>query len=303
MGKQHRVSRLRTIAHARANAGRTFILPWFIGIILFFLIPFVTSIVYSFHDLSFADGGRLTLDFVGFDNFAYAFTKDPDFMTVLGRTVLDIIYQVPIIVFFALFIAIILTQNFRGRVIFRAIFFLPVIITSGVIIYILNQDAFSGMISSSNGSSAMMFQSSGLADMLIESKVPTVITSYVSTIINNIFNLTWKSGVQILLFIAALKNISSSLYEAAKVEGASGWETFWKISFPMISPILFANIIYTIIDSFTDYNNYIIQMINNAAFSQIRYGYSSAISWIYFIVIFIIILIVSFIVGKKVYYQ
>lgn len=287
----------------RAWTGRLFILPWFIGILLFFAVPLMKSIWYSFQDMNFGNGGHLELDFIGLDNFVYAFTKDPDFVTVLMQTVGNIVYQVPVIILFSLFVAIILNQEFHGRVLARAIFFLPVIVTSGVIISILNQDSYSNMISQGNASSAFMFQSSGLQQMMIDNKVPEAIVNYMTNIINNIFNLTWKSGVQILLFLAGLKTISPQLYEAAKVEGATGWESFWKITFPMISPMILANTIYTIIDSFTDYSNYIIQMINNAAFQQLRYGYSSAIAWIYFIVVLVILGIVSLLIGRKVFYQ
>ena len=285
-----------------AWTGRMFVLPWVIGFMLFFLIPFVKSLYYSFMDLSYGEKG-LEMKSVGFDNYIFAFTKDPDFVTVLSGTVVNMLYEVPVIVLFALLIGVILNQNFKGRTVARAVFFLPVIVTSGVIITLFKADAYNSLISQGNAQASIMFQSSGLQQLLANYKLPMWVIQFFTQTINNIFNLSWRSGVQILLFIAGLKTIPPSVYEAARVEGAGGWISFWKITLPMISPIILANVIYTVVDSFTDYSNYLMRMISDAAFVQVRYAYSSALSWIYFVIVFIIIGLINALMSRKVFYM
>ena len=127
------------------------------------------------------------------------------------------------------------------------------------------------------------------------------IVNMISAVISDVFNLTWKSGLQIVLFIAGLQSVSGQLYEAADVEGASAWEKFWKITFPMVMPILIVNLIYTIIDNFTDYGNSVMNYITSIG-RDLDFSYSSALSWIYFIMIGTVIGIVYAIVNKRVTY-
>ena len=290
-----------TLKQKRAWTGVIFISPWIFGFLLFFAKPLVVSFYYSFQNITIGDTG-LNLEFIKFQNFIEAFTIDPNFIPNMFSTIQDIIGHVPVIVIFSLFIAVILNQKFKGRTVSRAIFFLPVIITSGIIIYILKQDVFNN--SAAQGSTASyIFKSSGLQDMLINSGLSQGIVTFISSIVNSIFDLTWKSGVQILLFLAGLQTIPRSSYEAADMEGATAWESFWKITFPLISPVILVNIVYTIIDSFTDRGNLMMTMIKDIAFADMRYGYSSAVAWLFFLTIFIIIGIVYLLLSKKIFYM
>jgi ABC-type sugar transport system permease subunit len=281
--------------------GRVFVLPWVIGFLLFFLVPVIVSIKYSFAEISIGSNGLDEL-FIGFKNFIEAFTKDTTFPIILYRSLINL-YQLPIVIVFALFIAIFLNQEFKGRIIARVVFFLPVIITSGVIIFLLRTDSFGNIIAQGDAQAMASFQNIGLQKVLLDAKLPIGIVSFFTMAVSDILNLAWKSGVQILLFLAGLKTVSSSLYEAATVEGASGWMCFWKITLPVISPVILANSIYTIIDSFTDYNNDVIRTINEYAFKNLRYGYACATAWIYFVLIAVILVIVYLLVFKKVFYM
>lgn len=239
----------------------------------------------------------------GWSNYRYAFLSDPIYIRTWVESLQNMAYEVPIIVIYSLFIAVLLNQKFRGRTLARAIFFLPVIVASGIIMTIFRNDVFASSIRIGNAQAAYIFQSTGLQELLLEAGVHYRIVQYFTEIINRIFDLTWKSGVQILLFLAGLQTIPASLYEASDVEGCTAWEGFWKITFPMISPIILVNVVYSVIDAFTDYSNTIMQMIYNVGYVQLRYAYSATIAWLYFISIFLIIGLVNFILSKKIFYM
>lgn len=285
----------------KAWSGRLFILPWIIGFAFFFLKPLVQSLYFSFGNIVLNASGY-AVEFIKLKNYNSALFEDPDFIRILAEAIRNMLYEVPIIIIFSLFMALLLNQKFKGRFLYRAIFFLPVIITSGIIITILKEDIFSSALKAGGLQASSMFKSSGLKDFLVQSGINYNLVTYFTDIVNRIFDLTWKSGVQILLFLAGLQSIPSSLYEASDVEGATAWESFWKITFPMITSIIFLNIIYSIIDSFTDYGSTIMQYIMKAAFGDFRYGYSCTLAWIFFLCVFAIISIVNVSLSKKIYY-
>lgn len=285
----------------KAWSGRLFILPWIIGFAFFFLKPLVQSLYFSFGNIVLNASGY-AVEFIKLKNYNSALFEDPDFIRILAEAIRNMLYEVPIIIIFSLFMALLLNQKFKGRFLYRAIFFLPVIITSGIIITILKEDIFSSALKTGGLQASSMFKSSGLKDFLVQSGINYNLVTYFTDIVNRIFDLTWKSGVQILLFLAGLQSIPSSLYEASDVEGATAWESFWKITFPMITSIIFLNIIYSIIDSFTDYGSTIMQYIMKAAFGDFRYGYSCTLAWIFFLCVFAIISIVNVSLSKKIYY-
>lgn len=280
-------------------AGYGFISIWFIGFIFLFLIPFINSFVFSISELEFGDGLRISL--VGFGKYYNALFKDAMFVRLLVSSLNGIFLQVPIIVIFSLFIACMLNQNLKGRTFFRVIFFLPVIIANGVIIGIIRSDPLSGSILN-NGSSSGLFLNESFQIFLLNAGLPQNFVSSLIDLINNVFELVWKSGIQILLCIAGLQNVSPQLYEAAQIEGGSSWEIFWKITFPMVSPILMVCVVYTVIDSFTDYSNSLMQFIINTA-SRLNFEYSSTMACIYFVLIAFIVGIVYAIVNKRIFYM
>lgn len=284
----------------RVLAGFLFTLPWIIGFIAFFFRPLAELFMYSISSLK-VEIGYLDMKFTGFDHYKNVFISDEKFLPMLSGQLTEMLYRIPIILAFSLFIAILLNKKFRGRTIVRTIFFIPVIAGSGgIVMSIMNGDVMSESIMSGNRT-GMLFQSFSFQQILLDSGVSTEIIDIYMGIVSGIFELTWQSGLQIVLFIAALQNVSPQLYEAARVEGATAWESFWNITFPLITPILIVNLIYTIIDFLSDYSNNIIQYIMTLI-GQFEYSYSSAISFVYFIIILTIVAIIYFIIDRFVVY-
>ena len=296
-----RSKRMSGIARRRAWTGRLFVLPFTLGFIFLFLYPSLESLRYSFSSVSFANG-VFSVEWLGVDHYVFAFTRDSQFPVLLADTFKNMALQVPVILLFSLFIAMILNQKFHGRMLARAVFFLPVIVTSGIIISLLNEDIFNQTIQTGNQQSTMIFQATGLQQMLISLRIPTTVITTLTEMVSTIFDMLWRSGVQILIFLAAMQGVPSQLYEAARIEGATGWESYWKITFPMISPLIFTCLVYTIIDTFTDYSNELMLTIQQMAFEQLRYAYACAMAWIFFVLVALVILIVNRIVGRYVFY-
>lgn len=284
----------------KRRVGLLFLLPWILGSLLFFLYPLIQSFLYSISKLSFS-GPKYALNIQGFTHYVRAFTSDSEFLVKVSQSIGEMLYQTPIIVLFSLFMAVILNQDFKGRVFVRGVFFLPVIIASGVIISVINGDIMSQAIMSSNSSSNLL-KAEVLNSLLYESGIPQNIINTITGVVDSMFSLIWKSGIQILIFLAGLQVISASLYEAAKIDGATGWEVFWKITFPMISPMILLNLIFTVIDAFTDYNNVVMNYINSKQITM-EFEYSAALSWLYFIMVLVVVGVIYAIVNKKVEYQ
>lgn len=298
-GRKWRQRSRLSLTFRRAWTGILFISPWILGFLGFFIRPLANSLLYVFHSTTIRPNS-LELKFIGLDNFYRAFFRDTKFLPLLGEQMGAVVVSVPIILAFSLLIAIIINGKFRGRTVVRAIFFLPVICGSGLILSIMQGDAMSNSILT-GARSSMLFQATGLQDMLMNMGMAQELVDTLTGIISNIFVLTWKSGVQILLFLAALQTVSPSLYECARIEGATGWEIFWKITFPMIGPMLVLNLIYTIIDNFTDYGNLIMQYIYNFG-KALDFSYSAALSWIYFLLVLLVVGIVYAIVNRRISY-
>lgn len=264
--------------------GFAFAVPWIIGFITFFLAPMMISIRFSISNVSPGVTG-ITYEYIGFGNFKYLFVSDPDFTVTMMKTVGTVFKDLLLVIAFSLFMALILVQNFKGRLIARTMAFLPVIVASGAVLGIINGDSYSGQMM--QGASSQM-QLSVLSEILENTGLGSDAISSVVGAVSSIFEVVWKCGIQTLIFMAGLQAIPISVKEAAKVEGATSWEFFWKITFPMLLPMLQLNVIYTIINSFTDSSNAIIERIFNLN-SQLNYSYSSAIAWTYFAIVFILI--------------
>ena len=285
----------------KSLAGFLFVSIWVIGFIFFFLLPFLQSVRYSFSDIVLNPNGGYSLNFIGWKNYIKAFTTDAEFLPAVFSSLGAMLYQVPIIVLFSLFVAIILNQKFVGRTFVRGIFFIPIIVANGVILSIMNGDVLSQTIMQGSSSSTL-FQSEFLYELMFKSGMSQEFVNGLTGVVDSLFALIWKSGIQIIIFLAGLQTIADSMYEAAKIEGATGWETFWKITFPMISPMIILNLIFTIIDSFTDYNNVVMKYINEQQIGM-RLAYSSTLGWIYFLMVAVIIVMVYLIINKRVFYQ
>ncbi len=288
-----------TLEKRNERIGYLFISPWIIGFLLFFLSPIVDSLLYAFQNVSVRTGG-LNRPFVGIQFFRQALLEDDQFLPLLSEAFTNLLFDVPIILVFSLFIAVILNQNFRGRGAARTLFFLPLMLSSTVLLSVIKGDA--AVQSISDSSSVYMVSTVDISSILYQIGVPSGLLDYMTAIIDRIFDMTWMSGIQILLFLSGLQSISSSLYEAASVEGATAWEAFWKITVPMISPIIMVNIIFTIIDSFTSYSNGLMQYIL-AESNQLHYSYGAAMTWIYFVAIMALLGIVIGVLSKRIFYS
>lgn len=298
--RQPAVKTRMTYEKKKSMVGFLFILPWGIGTVYFLLIPVVMSIVFSISNLTITPGD-VQIDLVGLKNYSYIFTEDPNYVRLMVTSLKDMAIHVPVVVMFSLFIAILLNQRFIGRTVTRVVFFLPVIIANGIIISIINGDVFSQMLMESSGASQLM-KSDFLNVFLLESGVSSQLVQILTTFVNSIFFLVWKSGIQILIFLAGLQTISASMYEAAKMEGGSNWEIFWFVTFPIISPVILLNIVYSLIDYFTDYTNKVMTYINEFALS-LYLEKSQAMAWCYFLIVLLIVLTVYLIVAKRVFYH
>jgi ABC-type sugar transport system permease subunit len=289
-------------SNRQALNGYLFVLPFIIGFIFFFASPLIQSLVYSFGNITLDPKG-FTYDFLGVANYSYILFVDPTIRQLILASITTMLTELPTILVFSLIIALLLNQNFRGRGLARSIYFLPVIVMSGIIIGILKDDVFAGALNTGETDPAFLFPMNGLTDLLSSSGVlPKEIIEAFKNIIGSIFDITWKAGIQILLFLSGLQSISPSYYEAAKVEGSTSWESFWKITFPILSPVLILNVVYTIIDSFTFFRNPVLEMIKYQ-FTEQEFGYSSAIAWLYFLAVLVIVGIVYSVLSRKAFYM
>jgi ABC-type sugar transport system permease subunit len=277
--KSKKMKRL-TELQRRRRAGFLFVLPFLIGFICFYFQPLLTSIDYTFRSVQPKPDG-LYAPWVGLQNYEQLFSKDATYLPALWTCFKDMLINTPVIIIFSLFIAVIINQKFRGRMFARAIFFMPVVISSGLVMGIMNGDVLMQDVQSDTSSA--IFTATGMVEILEGMNLPEEVIGIFVSIVGQIFDTLWKCGIQILLFLASLQSVSPSLYEAAKIEGASGWETFWKVTFPNVTPIILVNVIYTIIDTITDSSNSLMSSIESAAYSSFNYSKACAMAWIFFI--------------------
>ena len=289
----------------KARAGWIFVLPFVIGFILIYFPILFESIKLSF--FNYDPFVRHGITFVGFDNYKEALLDDPDFVKILVSGLGQMVLDIPSILIFSLFMAVLLNQKMAGRAFFRAILFVPVIISTGIMETINAQDLNSTHMGSGVDTGAGDAAGGGLVsamdlDWLFGNmKVGSELVEYVTDMINNIFNIVNRSGVQMLIFLSGLQSISPAIYESCQIDGASAWETFWKITFPMISPMILVNAIYTIIDSFTTNTNSVMIHINKV-YTENPYV-SSAMSWVYFLIVIAIVGAFAGIFSMFVFYQ
>ncbi|WP_054860308.1 ABC transporter permease subunit [Gracilibacillus sp. JCM 18860] len=283
--------------------GFLFVLPWLLGFIFFFLIPLLTSLRFSFSKIQASSEG-MKITFIGLKNYIEALTVNTNFNRTLIESIINMVVNIPLIIIFSLFLAVLLNQKFLGRSFARGVFFLPVILASGVILNlestslvqaINEQNANSGGVTSGFGGA---FE---LERIMLRSGVNETIVAYLTGAVDRIYQIVSQSGVQILIFLAGIQTVPPALYEAAKMEGATGYEAFWKITFPLVTPLILVNIIYTIIDSFS--RSSITELILSTGFDNSNFGLSSAMAWLYFVTIMIILMVSTYVISKKVFYQ
>ncbi len=296
----------------KARAGWVFVSPFVISFIIIYLPIIIDSIKYSFNKIKIGQGGGYTLEYVGWENYQEALFVDPQFVQTLTSGIQQLIFDIPAIVIFSLFMAVILNTKMVGRAAFRAIFFIPVIISTGLIDKIdqantmldYMENTEEGISDGSGQNTTSEILSAVDIEVLFQNmKVGTELVEYVVTMVNNIYNIINRSGVQMLIYLAGLQSISPAIYESCSIDGATGWETFWKITFPMISPMILVNSIYTVIDSFTSQSNTVMSYISTVYDKAGGNVLSSAMSWIYFLIVMLIIGVVAAMLSSYVFYQ
>ncbi len=297
--------RKATLATKNAIAGYLFILPFIIGLLVFMIVPLFQSLRMSFSEVTVNPAaGGITMEFAGIKKFNDAINVDPEFKIKLIENIQRMLLDLPSTLIFSFFVALLLNQTFKGRGFVRAIFFMPVILSSGVIVGLeYNNELLASMkdviADSSNASSI----TSVLQDMLVtEGSETEQFFGYVFDMIDHVYDIAIQSGIQIIIFLSGLQTISTSMFEAAKIEGCTAWECFWKITLPMVSSLILVNIIYTIIDFFCRSDNEVMDYISGLMINEMNYDLSSAMAWIYFVCCLVIIGIISLIISKRVYY-
>ena len=295
----------------KARSGYFFVLPFLVGFIAIYLPMIWDSIVYSFSHVTIVAGEGSVTEFVGWENYREALFVNPDFIKTLISGIKELAFDIPAIILFSLFMAVLLNQKMAGRAAFRAIFFIPVILSTGLMESIDAANIMDEYMEDSDGIASGVEKSTAseivsaidIENLFAGMKVGTELVEYVVTMINNIYDIVNRSGVQMLIFLAGLQSISPAIYESCSIDGATGWETFWKITFPMISPMILVNAVYTIIDSFTTNQNTVMKVIDGIYTTTNGKEISSAMSWMYFLIVILIVAAVAGIASAFVFYQ
>ena len=268
--------------------GLVFVTPFIIGIILFFIYPIYMSLRLSVGAQVAIRGMQIR----GFtiEHFVRAFVVDLEFLPIFGEAVRQTLTQFPLTIVLTLIIAVLLNRDIKCRGLFRVIFFIPFLLGSGEVMkQLLNQGVDRAVLNIMDGR---------LIPYNVLSYFGTTIMDVVQTVLGLLVTVLWGGGVQILLFLSGLPSISPALYEAAKIDGATEWEIFWKVTVPMISPMLLLNIVYTLVDSFTNINNPLLEYIQEYGFENAEFQYGAALGWIYFAFIGVLVAVIFAVMQK-----
>lgn len=271
----------RGIIELKSRYGYMFTLHWIIGIVIFFALPLIQSIVFSFSKIEIVNGG-INVDIIGLDNYKQILLADANYEQWLSGSVTSYLYSLPIILLLSMSLALILNQNFKGRLFFRALYFLPVIISTGAVINLIFKTTSSDMsnIGVSDAYSSNMVSVDDIVKLL---DIKGEIAQYITVTISKMFDLVWSCGIQIVLFLAGLQSVPSSFFEASRIEGATKWEEFWFITFPMLSRVTLLVTIFTMVELITSERTTLIKNV----YSMMRtgnYDETSAMMWFYFLI-------------------
>ncbi|MGN0142953.1 MAG: carbohydrate ABC transporter permease [Roseburia sp.] len=277
-------------------------MPFIIGFLAFMVKPFFQSLYMSFCNVEIG-AGSFQMIFDGISNYARAFTVDTEFTRLLTEELGRMAYSSLAIMVFSFFVALILNQKFKGRALVRAIFFLPVILSSGVILGIeYDNSLLAGIQDTIQKSTGDASISGAIEKILMTSGIGGEVFDVVFEIVDGVYDIAIASGIQIIIFLSGLQTISTSMYEAADIDGCTKWESLWKITFPMISPLFLVNWIYTIVDFCMRSDNEVLEKISDTMIVDLNYGFASAMAWSYFLIVIAIIGISSLLISRGVYY-
>ncbi len=290
--KQH-----RGIESLKSRYGVMFISPWIVGMVLFFLFPIFQSIYFSFAKIGINENGVVTSP-VGIKNYYEILVTDPNYTDELLEAFSSLFVSLPFILIVSIVLALLLDGKYKGRIFFRGLYFLPVIIASGVVLNLF-LDAASSKATETAVSNEVSFSMIDFEEILKGLKLPSAIEKYISTALSDIFLLVWQSGIQTILIIAGLQSIPELLYEVAKVEGATKWEEFWFITLPMLMRTMLLVVIFTIIELVSSNTNTIVTR-GYTQFNAMEYGLGSAMLWFYFAIVGVFLALL-FVIYKKVF--
>lgn len=294
-----------TLTQKKTINGYLFILPWLVGFAAFYIRSLFMTIQFSLSNLS-VDVGGYSLKWVGLKNYIYAFTVHGNFKQILTSSVMNMLVDVPLIIFFSLFMALMLNRKMKCRTLVRAIFFLPVILNADAIVEAIKTASAMVATGVSSSSQEMAQEAAGsmginyYIDLFGNLMISRDLLEYIVGAVGRITSIVSSSGVQIVIFIAALQSIPSSMYEVAKIEGATGYETFWKVTFPMVMPHIITNVVYTVVDSFVSSD--VVTLAYDTAFTEFNYGLSSVFSLVSTVVTCLILVLVCGFISKRTFY-
>ncbi len=302
MEKKAKKKKLVGLEKRKAIAGYGFIAPFIIGFLVFLLRPFIQSLYMSFTTVELS-AGQAVMHWAGMKNYIWATRVDPEYVRLLTEETLRmVVYSLAIIVF-SFFVSLVLNQKFHGRALVRAVFFLPVILSSGVMLGLeSNNSLIAALQQTVEDTTQGVNITDGLQTILRTAGVGTRAFEKVFEVIDNIYDVALASGIQIIIFLSGLQTIPTSMYEAASIEGCTAWESLWKVTFPMISSLFLVNWVYTVVDFCMRSDNEVIEKIQSTMIQSLDYGAASAMSWMYFILIAAFLGVTSLAISKGVYY-
>lgn len=279
MSKQKRKRKQLSMRTKDRMKGLVFVSPFIIGVLAFFVYPVFLSLRLSFGKIDNIIG--LKISWAGLTNYLRAFLIDVNFVPIFLQVVKDTIVKFPLTIVLSLIIAIMVNRDIKGKGMFRVIFFIPFLLGTGEVMkQLLNQGVDTQVLSITDGRIIPYNVLNYFGGTVVEA---------VQNVLGVIVLVLWGCGVQILLFLAGLQSISPALYEAAKIDGATEWEVFWKVTIPMISPMLLLNLIYTIVDYFTNVTNPMLEYIQSYGFTKAQFEYGAAMGWIYFLFVGLVV--------------
>lgn len=295
-------NKLAGLQKRKAVSGYLFIAPFIIGFLLFMVRPFINSLYMSFCTVNLG-AGQFDMVWSDISNYNYAFKVDPNYTKNLVEEIGRMsVYSLAIMVF-SFFVALILNQKFKGRALVRAVFFLPVILSSGVMLGLETDNSLmKNLLATVESAGDQINITSALQEVLRTAGVGVKAFEKVFEVINNIYDVAIASGIQIIIYLSGLQTISDSMYEAADIEGCTKWESLWKITFPMLSSLFLVNWIYTVIDFCMRSDNKVIKQIQTVMKTKLNYGLASAMSWVYFLIVIAIVGVTALIISRRVYY-
>ena len=303
--------RAASLDKRKARGGYLFVLPFILGLILIYFPVIIDSFRYSLSSMTFQDGA-FKITFIGLENYQEALFVDTSYVKTLMGGIQSLIVDIPAIVIFSLFIAVILNQKVLGRAVFRTIFFIPVICATGIMESIAAATSSYNDYIADQGQSintgalesgGFQMNAEKITQLFENMKIGTELADFVVGAVNRISGIIDRCGVQMLILLAALQSISPSIYESCSIDGATTWETFWKITLPMISPMILVSAVYTAIDSLTSESNQVMAYINKKYSEADGNTLSAAMAWMYFGIIILIVMVVVAVMQAYVFYQ